>query len=169
MPIYIIVGMIILSLLLNQKKEVLATIKGWKYILTGFFLIFFGMIIDITDNFENLNKYIIIGDTQYQAFLEKVIGYLLGFMSLAIGIWLWIPGMIELQNKRKKELNEAKQKVRILSGLLPICANCKKIRDDKGYWNQIELYIDDHSEAEFTHGICPECSKKLYPELHEDE
>ncbi len=63
-------------------------------------------------------------------------------------------------------LKKSLAKVRKLSGLLPICASCKKIRDDKGYWNQIEAYIRDHSEAEFSHGICPECSEKLYPEYH---
>ncbi|MFH1215229.1 MAG: response regulator [Pseudomonadota bacterium] len=63
------------------------------------------------------------------------------------------------------ELEEALCKVKTLSGLLPICANCKKIRDDKGYWNQIELFIRDHSFAEFSHGICPDCVRKLYPEL----
>jgi PAS domain S-box-containing protein len=68
-----------------------------------------------------------------------------------------------------KELQEALSKVKTLSGLLPICASCKKIRDDKGYWNQIEAYIRDRSEAEFSHGICPECAKKLYPELYEDK
>jgi hypothetical protein len=52
-----------------------------------------------------------------------------------------------------------------LKGFLPICASCKKTRDDKGYWNQIELYIRDHSEAEFSHGICPDCAKELYPDL----
>lgn len=52
-----------------------------------------------------------------------------------------------------------------LKGFLPICASCKKIRDDQGYWNQIESYIMDHSEAEFSHGICPECVNKLYPDL----
>ena len=51
-----------------------------------------------------------------------------------------------------------------LSGLLPICAHCKKIRDDKGYWNRIENYIRDRSEAEFTHGICPECAERHFPE-----
>lgn len=45
-----------------------------------------------------------------------------------------------------------------------ICASCKKIRDDKGYWEQVEVYIRDHSEAEFSHGLCPECMKKLYPD-----
>lgn len=63
------------------------------------------------------------------------------------------------------QLQEALSKVKQLSGLLPICASCKKIRDDKGYWNQIESYIKKHSEAEFSHGICPECAKKLYPHL----
>jgi GAF domain-containing protein len=63
-----------------------------------------------------------------------------------------------------EQLQESLAKVRTLSGLLPICANCKKIRDDKGYWNQIETYIRDRSEAEFTHGICPECAQLLYPQ-----
>jgi PAS domain S-box-containing protein len=61
------------------------------------------------------------------------------------------------------ELQEALSKVKLLSGFLPICASCKKIRDDKGYWQQIEEYIHTHSEAEFSHGICPECAKKIYP------
>ena len=56
-------------------------------------------------------------------------------------------------------------KVNTLSGLLPIGASCKKIRDDKGYWNQIEMYIQGHSEAEFSHGICPDCARRLYPEF----
>jgi len=63
------------------------------------------------------------------------------------------------------ELRDALSRVKLLSGLLPICASCKKIRDDKGYWNQIESYIRDHSEAHFSHGICPECARKEYPEL----
>ena len=61
-------------------------------------------------------------------------------------------------------LQSSLAKVKTLSGLLPICAACKKIRDDEGYWNQIEAYIHKHSEATFSHGICPECAKRLYPE-----
>jgi len=67
------------------------------------------------------------------------------------------------------ELRDALSKVKLLSGFLPICANCKKIRDDKGYWQQIEAYIRDHSEAEFSHSICPVCAKKLYPEFFKEE
>ncbi len=64
-----------------------------------------------------------------------------------------------------RELRDALAKVKTLSGLLPICASCKKIRDDGGYWNQIEAYITEHSEAEFTHGLCPDCAQKLYPQI----
>ncbi len=63
-----------------------------------------------------------------------------------------------------QELTDALAHVKTLSGLLPICASCKKIRDDKGYWQQVETYIKDRSDADFTHGICPECVKRLYPE-----
>jgi hypothetical protein len=66
-----------------------------------------------------------------------------------------------------RDLQEALAEVKTLSGLLPICASCKKIRDDKGYWRQIEIYIRDHSEAEFSHSICPECVKKMYPNLQD--
>ncbi len=62
-----------------------------------------------------------------------------------------------------QQLQKALASVKKLHGLLPICANCKKIRDDKGYWKQIESYITDHSEAVFSHGICPDCIKTLYP------
>ncbi len=74
--------------------------------------------------------------------------------------------------ERNVELSEALANVKQLSGLLPICANCKKIRDDTGYWNQLEHYISQHSGAGFTHGICPDCAKELYPDMarkHRDE
>ncbi|MBU0638927.1 MAG: PAS domain S-box protein [Planctomycetes bacterium] len=74
----------------------------------------------------------------------------------------------EAEQERERlisELKTALAKVKTLSGLLPICASCKKIRDDKGYWEQIEDYIRQRSEAEFSHGICPDCVRKLYPDL----
>lgn len=69
------------------------------------------------------------------------------------------------RDKLISELQKTLAEVKMLKGIIPICASCKKIRDDKGYWNQVESYIRDHSEAEFSHGLCPECVKKLYPEL----
>ncbi len=69
-------------------------------------------------------------------------------------------------NRELAEVNRALQRslsdIRVLKGMLPICAACKKIRDDQGYWQKLEQYIQEHSEAEFSHGICPECAKKLY-------
>ena len=63
-------------------------------------------------------------------------------------------------------LNDYISQIKVMRGLLPICANCKKIRDDKGYWKQVEVYIQEHSEADFTHSICPDCVKKLYPDIY---
>jgi K+-sensing histidine kinase KdpD len=70
----------------------------------------------------------------------------------------------EAQKQLIRELQAALANIKKLSGLLPICAACKRIRDDQGYWSEVEAYIRNHSEATFTHGICPECAKKLYPE-----
>jgi len=67
------------------------------------------------------------------------------------------------------KLRESLANIKTLSGLLPICAGCKKIRDDKGYWNQIETYISRHSQAEFSHGLCPNCIKKYYPRYSDDK
>ncbi len=83
---------------------------------------------------------------------------------------IWVTAFLTLQRKviedkrveavlqREKILEDTK----VLRGLLPICASCKKIRDDKGYWNQIETYIENHSDAHFSHGICQDCTEKLY-------
>jgi PAS domain S-box-containing protein len=72
------------------------------------------------------------------------------------------------RDKLIRDLQNALASVKLLSGLLPICASCKKIRDDKGYWSQVESYIQKHSEATFTHGICPDCIRKLYPNQAKD-
>jgi hypothetical protein len=68
----------------------------------------------------------------------------------------------------RRRLDQALARVKTLSGLLPICASCKRIRDDQGYWFQIESYLKRHTEADFSHGICPECVDRLYPELKSD-
>ncbi len=69
---------------------------------------------------------------------------------------------LDTEKALREKLQVALASVRQLSGLLPICANCKNIRDDKGYWNQLENYISSHSDTVFTHGICPNCAKTLY-------
>jgi len=73
--------------------------------------------------------------------------------------------LIHSLRQRQQELIEARSELKVLSGLLPICMSCKKIRDDRGYWNQIEAFIHKNSEARFSHGICPECYDKLYTDI----
>jgi two-component system, response regulator PdtaR len=63
-----------------------------------------------------------------------------------------------------QELQQAMEKIKVLSGIVPICMHCKQIRNDKGYWNQLEVFIEKHSEAQFSHGICEPCLDKYYPE-----
>jgi len=72
---------------------------------------------------------------------------------------------VKLQ-QRNKELEAALSEIKTLKGLIPICANCKKIRDDEGYWQQVEKYVSDRTEVQFSHSICPDCAKKLYPKLY---
>jgi len=74
----------------------------------------------------------------------------------------------DLLTTTNNQLKQALEEIKTLRGILPICSNCKKIRDDKGVWNQIEQYVRDHTEVDFSHGICPECVTKLYPELNID-
>jgi phosphoserine phosphatase RsbU/P len=74
--------------------------------------------------------------------------------------------MIEMEDRlaaKVKELKKALDELKILQGIIPICSFCKKIRDDRGYWSHVEAYISQHSEAQFSHSICPECGKKHYP------
>ena len=67
-------------------------------------------------------------------------------------------------NLRRRTHQLIDNEIKTLKGCIPICASCKKIRDDKGYWNQIESYIREHSEADFSHGLCPECAEKYRDE-----
>jgi hypothetical protein len=91
-------------------------------------------------------------------------------LSALLGIF-W--GKIKQTDREKseaiKELHKTLEEVKTLSRFLPICASCKKIRDDKGYWNQIEAYISEHSATEFSHGICPECAQNLYPDIFNEK
>jgi C4-dicarboxylate-specific signal transduction histidine kinase len=75
----------------------------------------------------------------------------------------------ETMRETAEKLLKLKEEVKTLSGIVPICASCKKIRDDKGYWDRVETYVAKHTEAKFSHGLCPDCAKKLYPDYPEEE
>lgn len=70
---------------------------------------------------------------------------------------------------RNRDLREALANVKTLRGLLPICSSCKKIRDDAGYWRQVEEYFSEHSEVDFSHGLCPDCLKTMFPEYYQED
>ena len=103
---------------------------------------------------------------------------LLTFMVPLLYVFFYRPFLLDIKERKKAEmekeativeLKKAMDEIVILKGLIPICANCKKVRDDAGYWQHIEVYIRERSEAEFSHGICPDCAKELYPELMNPE
>ena len=131
---------------------------------------------------------------QYELFLYAIFGILLTWFAFFGGFVSNLRQHLQKQNKKIKkahekikieikerkhaqiekdnlivELKDALSEVKALSGLLPICASCKNIRDDSGYWNQIEEYIRERSEAEFSHSLCPKCAKKLYPEVFNEK
>jgi PAS domain S-box-containing protein len=92
-----------------------------------------------------------------------------GRVAGIVGISRDITEAKRAQDERERLINELQRALadlKTLSGLVPICANCKKIRDDKGYWTQVEAYIQEHSEARFSHGLCPDCAAKLYPDFY---
>ena len=98
--------------------------------------------------------------------------FLFSQVSLYLGltgfVWLFTYDIHQYRRSREKliaELDNSLKEINRLRGILPICSHCKKIRDDKGYWSQIESYISEHSEAVFSHSICPECAEKFYPDL----
>ena len=122
--------------------------------------------------------YLQVGFGTWQVFepwrreVGKTLG-LVGAFFLLIGVTAWVAYRVsrrqqQAEKERERviqELRGALAEVKALKGLLPICSKCKKIRDDHGYWNQIEAYISSHSDAHFTHGICPECADELFPEV----
>jgi PAS domain S-box-containing protein len=130
---------------------------------------------------DELNKHGRVQDKEVR-FKTKSGGILTGLYSAEIvtinnqksilGCFNDITERIRAERERERlieERSKALSEIKVLSGMLPICASCKKIRDDSGYWNQIESYIKSHSEADFSHGICPDCVKKLYPEFTDDK
>jgi hypothetical protein len=105
-----------------------------------------------------------LNDRKENRFTLETIHFFEG-IGASIGVALMRKKQEEERDRLIEELTKALSQINMLSGLLPICASCKKIRDDQGYWNQIEDYIMQHSNADFSHGICPDCAKKLYPEI----
>jgi len=121
----LITGAIFLGLRSLRKKEDVRFRKGWIFVPIGFGLIFFGSLLDITDNFPSLNKYVVIGNTKYEEFFEEVIGYLFGFVFVAIGFWKWMPSILAL---RKEERALKKEKADLQLKIEELMAELNAIR-----------------------------------------
>ncbi len=127
----LISGAIFFYLRSLRRKEDVRFHKGWLFVPIGFGLIFFGSLMDITDNFPSLNKYVVIGSTKYETFFEEVIGYLFGFAFVAIGFWKWIPSILSLRSE-KKALKKEKADLQL------------KIKELTAELNTIRLQLEQH-------------------------
>ncbi len=155
---------------LEHEKMPVDVVEAYVPLMkNGNFLGAFEVYYDISEKKQNLERLLLI------SFI--IVMALAGFV-LAISAMNVVKERRRLRERRRAEeerekligeLQEALAEVRTLSGLLPICSSCKKIRDDQGYWNQIEVYISHHTQATFSHGLCPDCAKKLYPDYFQDE
>ncbi len=154
--------------IIGWKKDIWLR-NGWQFILTGFGLILFGAVIDITDNFPALSKYVIIGDTEYQAFIEKVCGYLTGYALLAFGFWKWIPTVIMFRDVQQ-ELKISHESLQRSEERLSFAMEAA--RDGMWDWKTVsnEVYFSPrfytmigYIPDEFPHDI-KEWSEKVHPD-----
>jgi len=131
---------------------------GKKWVVVAIILFYFA---GINDSLVGLGIYpfIYLFEYAFAGLIVSMAGILISdFLNLHDEVKNMNAGLEIAVAERTKEL-------KALSGLLPICSECKKIRDDRGYWNRLESYIEDHSDVDFSHGICPECAKRLYPDI----
>jgi cell division protein FtsL len=151
----------------KNSEKLTPTVEILIILALGFAVFLVAGYYDIFENFVAFS-------TQHEDWeLDEIltVSIFLVFASAVFSLrrWLELRQSETLLSQQNKELNDLLSEVKQLRGIFPICAECKKIRDDRGFWHQVETYIRDHSEAEFSHSVCPECMKKLYPEFAEDE
>jgi len=155
---------------LEHQRMLVDVVEAYvPWMKDGVFMGAFEIYYDVTEKKQSLERLLLI---------SFVIVIILALSVLIISVMNVVKEKRRLTERKRAEeerekliveLRNALAEVRTLSGLLPICSSCKKIRDDQGYWNQIEVYISSHSTATFSHSICPECAKKLYPEYFKGE
>jgi len=90
-------------------------------------------------------------------------------LTARVGVGMRMLRLQHTLSEQAEALRQALEQIRTLHGIIPICASCKRIRNDSGYWEQVEVYVREHTEAEFSHGLCPDCMTRYYPEALEEE
>lgn len=123
----------------------------------------------LSANFDLLERIVEFSRRHEKLEVDEIITVAL-FLVLVLGVLLVrkIHQLMLTQkalNARKVELEESLSEIRQLKGIIPICASCKMIRNDDGYWQKVEVYVQRHTDAQFSHSICPDCTEKLYPEI----
>ena len=113
-------------------------------------------------NFSNAHE-----NWEVDEFVFLSIYFMFALLVFAARRWLEVRRSERELARETEELQEALNQVKQLQGILPICASCKKVRDNEGYWQEVEAYISEHSEAQFSHGLCDACLERLYPEAKE--
>jgi hypothetical protein len=133
-------------------------------------VLFFGLAVFILSaHYDILEKAVAYSASHEDWNLDEVLitlsALFVAFFLFSFRRWQESVASESLLRERNHGLETALTEIRRLRGILPICASCKKIRDDSGYWHQVEAYLLEHSEVEFSHSICPDCSQKLYPDF----
>lgn len=143
---------------INKPIYVLLSVVGAVFILEALVMFLLIFLPPLTDSQE------VFFDAALLSIIAFPVLYVLVFRPLRIHIDLRRQAEEE-KDLLINELQQALDEVKTLRGIIPICASCKKIRDDKGFWQQVEDYISFYSDAKFSHGICQDCAQKLYPDL----
>jgi hypothetical protein len=143
--------------ILRLKIETILGMKNWLLMATFIFLaLWFLLRVVLTILFEN----------KIHDFMSAGVIHGLSIIAVSIGHIFIAVGLIIINAQRlEHSLVNAKEEIKTLRGILPLCSFCKKIRDDKGYWEQVDVYIHKHSQADISHSICPDCTKEHYPDL----
>jgi hypothetical protein len=121
------------------------------------------------DIFEKFIKFSNAHDKwQIDEILVLMSALFFAFLVFSVRRWRELAQSDQELRMRNEALEKSLIEIKRLRGILPICAACKKIRDDQGYWHQVEMYLHEHSDVEFSHSICPDCARKLYPDFSEE-
>ena len=158
---FVVSLVVLLALAVHPALKTVSRLPGWRLLLAAGFCYSLGQFADFTDRFEAMSVLVIFGPTPGEVFVEGFVGSVMTLIFLALGLSRWLPALVAQER-------EARTQFRVLAGLLPICASCKRIEDGSGEWEQLESYIDQHSEARFSHSVCPTCAEAMYGEFLKD-